>query len=195
MDTTVTRSLRTTARQRDRGTRLDELFTAHAGDVYAFAARRASRTAADDVVAETFLVAWRRLDSIPEQALPWLLAVARRVLANQRRSAGRRQALTARLGASGASCESIAEERQSDHPEVLAALAGLSPHDRDAITLIAWDGLDAEQAATVLGCTRAAFYVRLHRARKRLAAALEDAQHPPHRPDDSNDDEQERDRS
>ena len=193
MDTTVTRSLRTTARQRDRTTRLDELFTAHAGDVYAFAARRASRTAAEDVVAETFLVAWRRLDSIPEQALPWLLAVARRVLANQRRSAGRRLALTTRLGASTTGCEAIAAEQQSDHPEVLDALARLSPHDRDAITLIAWDGLDAEQAATVLGCTRAAFYVRLHRARKRLAAALDDAQQ--HRPDNPNDDEQKRDRS
>lgn len=191
MDTTVTRPLRTTARQRDRGTRLDELFTAHAGDVYAFAARRTSRSMAEDVVAETFLVAWRRLDSVPEPAKPWLLAVARRVLANQRRSAGRRLALVDRLAAGSPDEQTTVADRPSTRPEVLTALAALSPSDRDAITLIAWDGLEAEEAATVLGCTRAAFYVRFHRARKRLAAALE---HPRHQPATSND-EQEAERS
>ena len=59
----------------------------------------------------------------------------------------------------------------SDHT-VLAAVASLSPAERDAITLIAWDGLSADEAAIVLGCSRAAFYVRVHRARRRLAAAL-----------------------
>ena len=151
---------------------MDDLFTAHAAEVYAFAARRTSRSGAEDVVAETFLVAWRRLDSVPEEAKPWLLAVARRVLANQRRSDGRRSALTARIGSSEPIAGTVVERDQSDHPAVLAALAQLAPRDRDAITLIAWDGLEAEEAATVLGCSRATFYVRLHRAKKRLAEAL-----------------------
>jgi RNA polymerase sigma-70 factor (ECF subfamily) len=55
---------------------------------------------------------------------------------------------------------------------VLAALASLSAMDRDAVTLLAWDGLSAEEAATVLDCSRATFYVRLHRARRRLAGLL-----------------------
>ena len=123
-------------------------------------------------MAETFLVAWRRLDSVPEQAKPWLLAVARRVLANQRRAEDRRSALTTRIGSSEPNAGTVVERERSDHPAVLAALARLAPRDRDAITLIAWDGLDAEEAATVLGCSRATFYVRLHRAKKRLAEAL-----------------------
>ena len=149
---------------------MDALFTAHAGDVFGFAARRTSRSAAEDVVSETFLVAWRRLDSIPDAPKPWLLAVARRVLANQRRSAGRQSAVAARLGPHDPLLD--AEAVGSAGSAVLEALGHLAPLDRDAITLIAWDGLTAEEAAAVLGCSRATFYVRLHRAKKRLAAVL-----------------------
>src|SRR4051812_4165284 len=126
MDATVTRPQRTPASQRDRRARMDDLFTAYAADVHAFAARRTSPAAAEDVVAETFLVAWRRLDSVPEPAKPWLLAVARRVLANQRRSDGRRSALTARIGSSEREAGAAAEREGSDQPAVLAALAQLS---------------------------------------------------------------------
>jgi len=167
---------------------MDALYNAHATEVYAFAARRASRSAAEDVVAETFLIAWRRIDAVPEPAKPWLLAVARRVLANQRRADGRRAALTARIGMSEREGDTSAGRERSDQPAVLAALADLSPRDRDAITLIAWDGLRAEEAATVLGCSRATFYVRLHRAKKRLAEALGNS-------DEHNNDEQEAERS
>lgn len=156
---------------------MDALFVSHAADVYAFALRRSSRTAAQDVVSETFLVAWRRFDSVPEVPKPWLLGVARRVLANQRRTDGRQIALRTRLGApkpiaSQQDTAELAESAQDSDSSVLAALAGLTPSERDAITLIAWDGLTAEEAAIVLGCSRAAFYVRMHRARRRLAAAL-----------------------
>jgi RNA polymerase sigma-70 factor, ECF subfamily len=173
----------TTTDQVRRRAQMDALFTSHAADVFAFALRRTSRSAAQDAVSETFLVAWRRFDSVPEAPKPWLLGVARRVLANQRRSDGRQIALRTRLGSPQ---PNLTEHDAADHAPtqgdgaVLAALAALTPAERDAITLIAWDGLNAEEAATVLGCSRAAFYVRVHRARRRLAAALSPAIDPSH---------------
>jgi RNA polymerase sigma-70 factor, ECF subfamily len=151
---------------------MDDLFTAYAADVFAFALRRSSAATAEDVVSETFLVAWRRLDSVPETPKPWLLAVARRVLANQRRSSDRQSAVRSRLGASDPETWPRVDVERSGDAAVLDALAELAPGDRDAITLIVWDGLSAEEAAIVLGCSRPTFYVRLHRAKKRLAAAL-----------------------
>ena len=162
---------------------MDALFTSHAAEIYSFALRRTSRSAAQDVVSETFLVAWRRFDSVPETPKPWLLGVARRVIANQRRSDGRQIALRTRLGAATpiAAAEDAAEladpgDSHSDNA-VLTALAALTPSERDAVT-IAWDSLSAEEAAIVLGCTRAAFYVRFHRARRRLTSALASAPDP-----------------
>ena len=174
----VTSATETATDQVRRRAQMDALFTSHAADVYAFALRRTSRSAAQDAVSETFLVAWRRLDSVPEAPKPWLLGVARRVLANQRRAEGRQIALRARLGSTqpnawGQDAEQLAEPAAPiGDSAVLAALGALSPAERDAITLIAWDGLTAEEAATVLDCSRAAFYVRLHRARRRLTSAL-----------------------
>ena len=179
----VSASMKTTAvepptDQVRRRAQMDALFTSHAAEVYAFALRRTSRAAAQDAVSETFLVAWRRLHSVPDSPKPWLLGVARRVLANQRRSDGRQIALRRRLGSPHPrvrdqdAAQVVEPAATHGDDAVLAALATLTPAERDAITLIAWDGLSAEEAATVLGCSRAAFYVRVHRARRRLAAAL-----------------------
>jgi RNA polymerase sigma-70 factor, ECF subfamily len=177
VSTSTKSAVETTTDQVRRRAQMDALFTSYAADVYAFALRRTSRSAAQDAVSETFLVAWRRFDSMPETPKPWLLGVARRVLANQRRSDGRQIALRARLGSPQSNRTEqdraqLADPATQGDGTVLAALAGLTRAERDAITLIAWDGLSAEEAATVLGCSRAAFYVRLHRARRRLAAAL-----------------------
>ena len=155
-----------------RRSRLDALFSSHSAAVFAFARRRASRAEADDVVSETFLVAWRRLDDVPERSLPWLLAVARRVLANRRRSDARQAALRVRLGPGERATVDPDEPTGDDTAVVRAALAALSPAEREAITLIAWEGLTSEEAAIVLDCSRATFYVRIHRARKRLAEHL-----------------------
>jgi RNA polymerase sigma-70 factor, ECF subfamily len=176
--TFVTSATETATDQVRRRAQMDALFTSHAADVYAFALRRTSRSAAQDAVSETFLVALRRLDSVPETPKPWLLGVARRVLANQRRTDGRQIALRTRLGSTQPNAwgQDAAELAEAATPNgdsaVLAALGALSPAERDAITLLAWDGLSAEEAATVLGCSRAAFYVRFHRARRRLTSAL-----------------------
>jgi RNA polymerase sigma factor (sigma-70 family) len=149
-------------------TRFTQLFDAHFRSVSAYALRRTPPAEADDVVAETFLVAWRRLEELPENPKPWLLGVARRVLANQRR-AGRRR---------GALAERIADEATDGHdrrsrPPVLEALSRLSEPDREALLLVAWDGLSTAEGALALGCSQTAFKVRLHRARARLRAELD----------------------
>jgi RNA polymerase sigma factor (sigma-70 family) len=151
-----------------RRARLEALFAEHAAAVRAYALRRIDPAAADDTVSEVFLVAWRRLDDCPADALPWLLACARRVLANQRRGDDRRSALAARLHQTSIPGPGV----QLDDGALGRALAELSGPDRELLLLIAWDGLDPARAAAALECTRATLAVRLHRARRRLAAAL-----------------------
>ena len=152
--------------------RFEELFRRHHPAVTAYARRRAAGDAADDVVASTFRVAWRRLDEVPAEALPWLLAVARNVIATQDRGSRRLGALRRRLGhaRSGTAPPPAVHEAAG---LVTAALARLPESDREAITLIAWDGLRPAEAAAVLGQTPTAFRVRLHRARCRLRRELE----------------------
>jgi RNA polymerase sigma factor (sigma-70 family) len=146
--------------------------------VRAYALRRTSADAAQDVVAETFLVAWRRLDDVPADALPWLYGVARRVLANRRRAADRAMALEHRVaGATPALAGRDPGEGAGDAEILRVALSRLSEPSREALMLVAWHGLSGARAARAAGCSRAAFAVRLHRARARLAAELE-AQQP-----------------
>ena len=125
-------------------------------------------------MAETFLVAWRRLEDVPVDSLPWLYGVARRVLANRRRSADRRAALEQRLaGADSRDSGRDPGERAGDAELLRTALRRLSEPSREALMLVAWHGLSGARAARAAGCSRAAFAVRLHRARARLAAELE----------------------
>jgi RNA polymerase sigma-70 factor (ECF subfamily) len=148
---------------------LEALFAEHARAVRAYALRRIDPATADDVVSEVFVIAFRRLDEMPDQPLPWLLGTARRVLANHRRAEGRRDALTAQLEVLHAVAWS---EEHQDAPELLRALARLRKSDREILLLVAWEDLDPGSAAAVLGCSRAAFAVRLHRARRPLAVAM-----------------------
>jgi RNA polymerase sigma factor (sigma-70 family) len=160
--------------------RFQVLFEAHRSAVLLYARRRVDRDAAADVVAETFLVAWRRLDAVPEDPLPWLYGVARKVVGNHRRALRRSQALVDRLAdARATQAWAGSPEHELGAADALRrALAGLSDRDREALRLVAWEGLDAERAAVAAGCSRAAFAVRLHRARRRLAAALDDDRPP-----------------
>lgn len=144
-------------------------FRGYASRVHAFALRRAGPEAAQDVTAETFLIAWRRRADMPAEPLPWLYGIALRVLANDRRSADRRLALMVRIAAEPAPAD--AHAAGGDH-EILQALAQLRESDREALLLCAWDGLSTREAARVVGCSTTAFTVRLHRARRRLAGAL-----------------------
>lgn len=153
----------------ERRERFERLFADHYEAVLAYALRRAERGAAEDVAAETFTVAWRRLEEVPRDARPWLFGVARRVLSDQRRSQRRRASLQARLAAQPAPNPSSARSIG-----VLPALARLREQDRELLLLIAWEGLEPAEAARALGLSRIAARVRLHRARKRLAAELDD---------------------
>ncbi len=150
-----------------RRSRLEGLFNAHAGAVRAYARRRVDPVAADDAVSEVFVIVWRRLEDVPEDALPWLLGCARHVLEHQRRRSRRDLALLDRLATVGRPGSALAGDLG-----VAQALAQLSARDREVLLLIAWEGLDPAQAARVLGCSRNALAVRLHRARKRFAGAL-----------------------
>jgi len=141
-----------------------------------FALRRvATPEDAADVVAETFAIAWRKLDSIPDgdAALVWLFATGRNVIANLRRRDARRSEVVQRL-----SNELVEAVRSSGLPQegtaVVAgqALSRLSDEDRDTLMLVAWDGVAVNQLGAVLGCSPTAARVRLHRARTRLKRAL-----------------------
>lgn len=152
------------------------LFAAYNRQVLAYALRRCDQRAdAEDVVANTFAVAWRRFaDAPPEELLlPWLYAIAARVLANQRRSARRLLALRLRLR----ELPAPAPEERSDLPEVIAALRELRPEEQEILRLAAWEGLTNAELAVALDCSENAATIRLHRARKRLAEqfAKEDA--------------------
>jgi RNA polymerase sigma factor (sigma-70 family) len=149
------------------------LYRQHYARVLAYALRRVGPDRAQDVVAETFLVAWRRLADVPLKPLPWLLVVARNTIANQRRSSDRRARLQAEVERLHHLAEPApaAEVAAVQRAEVLAALAELTPVEREALLLVAWDGLEPADAARVAGCGLPAFHVRLFRARRRLRAA------------------------
>lgn len=182
----------------ERRLRFELLYAKHAPVVKAYVLRRADPSTADDVVAEVFVVCWRRFEEIPIDPLPWLLGVARRVLSTQRRGERRRMALQDRLAQTaghsavpvsgempggltaeepGGSAEAI--PRMGDgalagiaDAGLVAALARLSEVDRELLLLIAWEGLSPAEAASVLGVKPATARVRLLRARRRLAQAL-----------------------
>ncbi|GIG89511.1 RNA polymerase sigma factor [Plantactinospora endophytica] len=151
--------------------RFETLYRACYQDLLAFALRRCDRPeAAADVVADTFLVAWRRIDEIPtDQGRLWLFGVARNMLANHHRSVRRRADLAARLRQELARTEVVAPEVPDD---VGRAFRSLSEADQELLRLVAWEGLAADELAVVLDCSANAARIRLHRARRRFAAAL-----------------------
>jgi len=152
--------------------RFTALFDATYQALLGYAVRRvADPEDAADVVAETYLVAWRRLDDVPEgaDARPWLFGVARNVLANYYRAGRRRTVLAHRLR----------ETLRTDLPQLPAAptavglaMARLGEDDRELLRLVAWEGLAREEIAMVLRVPRATVRVRLHRARRRLLALM-----------------------
>jgi RNA polymerase sigma factor (sigma-70 family) len=160
----------------DRAERFSELYRRQYDAILGYAWRRTDPETARDVVAETFLVAWRRLDAVPPEVgkeRAWLYGVARRVLANAERSQRRAERVTGKLG----------QQRRDDYaPDTAAAvterarlvqaLASLTASDREALRLVGWEELDLAEAALAMGCSRSAMAVRLYRARRRLERAL-----------------------
>lgn len=149
----------------------ESVFDAYSAEVAAYLQRRVSPEVADDALADTFLVAWRRVDEMPARPLPWLLGIAHRTLANHVRGRRRQAALLDRLRALGAPPRERAPA-EPERSEVLEALRRLKPIDQEVLMLIAWEELTAAEAAAVLGCSKGAFRVRLHRARNRMERQL-----------------------
>ena len=142
--------------------------------VAAYVRRHAPADDVPDLVAETFLQAWRRWADVPEPPLPWLIGTARKVVGNQRRGDDRRSALQQRIVLLGDAARSAddASLLATERLAALTALAELPEDQREALLLVAWDGLTPEQAAAVMGVRPGTFRVKTHRERKaaRLAA-------------------------
>lgn len=134
--------------------------------------RGATLADAEEVVVETFTVCWRRLEEVPDPALPWLLAVARRVLANQWRSKARRHALLEKLAVSSLRDSGNHADADTGHSELRRALSSLRGREREVLQLVIWQGLTHEAAAATLGCSRNAVTKRYLRACRRLKAQL-----------------------
>jgi RNA polymerase sigma-70 factor (ECF subfamily) len=134
-----------------------------------FLARRTDAATADDVLAETLLVCWRRYDELPDPPLPFAYGVARLCLANAERGARRQRRLAGRIA-------TLDPPREVPDPvgddRLVEAMAGLSPDDAELMRLWAWEQLTPGEIATVLDITPNAAAIRLHRARKRLRTAL-----------------------
>lgn len=153
---------------------LSELFRQHYDRIRAYARRRVGPDAAQEVVAETFLAAWRHVDELPDQVLPWLYRAAQLEVANYRRRVRAdarldRALVEHRLGdLQGQAADASIEERTA----VAAAFAQLSPTDRELLRLAAWEQVSSVEGAAILGCSAPAYRVRLHRARQRLERAV-----------------------
>lgn len=160
--------------------RFEEAYRALYEPICGYVIRRvADPDDAAEVAAETFLTLWRRLDEAPKGAelRPWLYGVARNTAANQRRGERRRSALAQRLRedfrASDWPPPTLGEDA-AVHGRLGQAFASLSEQDRELLSLLAWEGLSREELAIALGISRPAVRLRLLRARRRFAAALDD---------------------
>lgn len=135
-----------------------------------YLARRTDPETAADVLSETLLVAWRRLDEVPEPALPWLYRVAGNCLANAERSARRQRRVAGRIAILDP--PRTVETPADPELDVVAALDRLPSGDAEVLRLWAWEQLGAAEIADVLAITPNAAAIRLHRARGRLRAEL-----------------------
>lgn len=143
----------------------------HAGTadrVMAYCLRHTDPPSAEDAVAETFAIAWRRRDELPDDPLPWLLVTARNVMHNQQRSLRRRLGLHQRMVPLAELVEPSPEVGVARRQEIARGLAELPASEREALLLVAWDGLSPTDAAKVLGINPGTLRVRIHRARTRL---------------------------
>jgi len=161
-------------------TQFEALYEEYRLPVLAYCARRTSSSDAADVCAETFFVAWRRIDDIPEppKALPYLYRIAGNVLSNQLRTTRRRHRLAAKLAGLGVTppqdpLNLVVQNSLDD--AVVAAVRRLKPADREIVMLAAWEDLSREAIAEMFGMSKAAVDQRIHRAYQRMARVLEPA--------------------
>ena len=130
-----------TSRVVDPRARFEALYSANNAAVRTYVRRRVDSQDADDVVADVFVVAWRRLGDVPEDPLPWLLGVARRVMANRWRGATRAAALRDRMMFERPALAPSPSMTPGPR-EVLRALSAMREKDRETLLLVAWEGLE-----------------------------------------------------
>jgi RNA polymerase sigma-70 factor (ECF subfamily) len=163
--------------------RFQRLFDAYGDRILLYFKRRTGTEAAHDGTADTFLVAWRRIDDIPvDGELPWLYGVAKRVLSQQRRGRTRRHRLVEKLAGLAVATEPGPETivvRNVEHAEVLDAVGRLRPKEQEILQLATWEGLPHSEIGQILGCSSHAVDQRLHRATRRLARELMPSGHRP----------------
>ncbi|GAB3663781.1 hypothetical protein GCM10027589_27520 [Actinocorallia lasiicapitis] len=152
----------------DTAERFTALYDACHPRVFAYAVTLAGRDLAEEIAGETFCIAWRRFGDLPDPPLPWLLGIARNEARRNFRAEARQVSLARELRGWAGPIGDVGDQ-VADRADLLHRLAALSGTDREALTLVAWHGLTAAEAARVVGCSKAAFFVRLHRARQRLA--------------------------
>jgi RNA polymerase sigma-70 factor (ECF subfamily) len=142
--------------------------------VYAYCRRRLPADVVDDAVAETFVLAWRKSDQIPQgdQALLWLYGVAYRVLTHQWRSNFRRRRLAEKVATFGEIAMSLPEEiviAGHEQRQLLAALGALRPNEQEILRLAVWEELSQADMAIALGISVGAVRQRFYAAKKKLA--------------------------
>ncbi|QFQ98909.1 sigma-70 family RNA polymerase sigma factor [Streptomyces phaeolivaceus] len=156
-----------------------DVYRAHYEDVLRFVRRRAHPMNVDDIVGETFLAAWRRRRELPDDPRPWLFGTARKVMLNDSRGMRRHTALAVRVQqAAETGGRTLAADPAAlvdGRTDLAAAWQALAPADQEVLALHVWEQLSAKDAAKVLGCTRAAYAMRLTRAKRRLAARIDRA--------------------
>ena len=159
----------------DRRARFEALATEVYEPVQRYLRRRARADDAADVLAETLLVVWRRLDDVPAEPVPWCIGVARRCLANHRRGDQRRLRLVERTAAQPPRATSGDPQELVDHtePELAAAIASLSDGEAEIVRLWAWERLEPREIAVALDMTANAVSVALARAKRKIAGRLE----------------------
>jgi RNA polymerase sigma-70 factor, ECF subfamily len=156
----------------DREGRFRALYADAYADVLAFAQRRGRPSQAEDVVAEAFLVVWRRFDDAPrkrDDARAWVFGIARHCLLNAQRGQGRQEALAVRV----ASMPLVdGAEPSADLIDLAAAWKRLTPAEQETLALTVFEDLSSTQAARVLGISAASYRIRLMRARRALRGHL-----------------------
>ena len=150
------------------GQTVDRWFRDHSGQVLAYLLHRTDPDTAHDVLQDVFVVACRKWRDVPEPPVGWLFGAARKLLANKRRGLRRHDNLVQRI----ADVAALQQDPQlaAEQLELAGLLQSMSPADREVLTLSCWYDLSPADAAAALGCSTSTYHVRLHRARRRLAA-------------------------
>jgi len=153
-------------------TEFSDAFRQNYPDLLRFVSRRIGAEAGEDVTAEVFARAWKSWAKAPSPPRPWLFGIAHNLVVNHYRKTERDERLQNKVDAAPQWLE-MPHDGTETRLDLARAWTQLTAADRDVIALVAWDGLTGAEAATVLGCTRAAFAVRLTRARRRLRRLLD----------------------